>query len=149
MELAFAYLQTNKLEKESDYPYTGKQGTCKYSSTKGVTNTKGYKQVTRNSPSALVSALSSQPVSVAIEADTAVFQSYSTGVISSTGCGTNLDHGVLAVGYGTDPKLGDFYKVKNSWGTRWGEKGYVRIKRTSTNDAGICGIQKDASYPQV
>ena len=56
---------------------------------------------------------------------------------------------MLAVGYGTDSKYGDYYLVKNSWGKSYGEKGYVRIKRTSSTGAGICGIQKDASYPKM
>lgn len=102
MELAFAFLQTNALMKESDYPYTGKDGTCKQKT--GVIKTRTYKQVGANSPANLVNAIAIGPVSVAIEADTYVFQSYSTGVITSTSCGTNLDHGVLAVGYGTDAK---------------------------------------------
>lgn len=91
----------------------------------------------------MIGALNSGPVSVAIEADTHVFQSYTGGIISSSSCGTNLDHGVLAVGYGAD-----YIIVKNSWGSGWGEKGYVRIKRTS-GSAGICGIYKDASQPTV
>ena len=147
MELAFAYLESHYTERENDYPYTARDGSCKYNGSKGVTKDKNYQRVTVNSPSALVSALNDGPVSVAIEADTSVFQSYKSGVISSTACGTNLDHGVLAVGYGTDPKLGDYYLVKNSWGKNWGEKGYFRVKRTSSTSPGICGIQKDASYP--
>jgi hypothetical protein len=72
------------------------------------------------------------------------FQLYSSGVLDSTSCGTSLDHGVLAVGYGTDSSLSkDYYKVKNSWGTSWGESGYVRIVRGSN----MCGIASDASYP--
>lgn len=102
--------------------------------------------MTARSPSALVSALNDGPVSVAIEADTYVFQSYKSGVITSSGCGTSLDHGVLAVGYGSSSQ-GDYYLVKNSWGNKWGEKGYVRIGRSSKSGNGVCGIQMDASYP--
>jgi len=86
----------------------------------------------------LESAISQQPVSVAIEADQSVFQMYSGGVIT-TGCGTNLDHGVLAVGINSDGSI----KVKNSWGSSWGANGYVNI---ATNQ---CGITSDASYPVV
>jgi len=87
-------------------------------------------------------ALNGQPVAVAIEADQMAFQSYTSGVIT-TGCGTNLDHGVLAVGYGT---LGgkDYFLVKNSWGAGWGDAGYVRI---GTNN--VCGILQGASYPHA
>jgi C1A family cysteine protease len=88
-------------------------------------------------------------VSVAIEADTSVFQSYKSGVIKSTACGTQLDHGVLLIGYGTDATLGDYWILKNSWGPSWGEKGFFRIQRTSKTGAGICGLQKEPSYPTL
>jgi len=101
----------------------------------GVT---GYKSVGQ-STDALKSALATGPVSVAIEADQMAFQLYSGGVLSS-GCGTNLDHGVLAVGYDSNS-----FKVKNSWGSSWGENGYLQIS-TSGN---TCGIHSDASYPTV
>merc|ERR1712023_121018 len=91
----------------------------------------------QNSASSLKSALNQQPVSVAIQADQAVFQQYTGGVITS-GCGSSLDHGVLAVGYD-----GNTIKVKNSWGSSWGMNGYVNI------DASQCGITTSASYPTV
>lgn len=94
-----------------------------------------------------MSAIQQQPVSVAIEADREVFHLYSGGIIDSN-CGSTLDHGVLAVGY----KAGDggYYKVKNSWGTTWGEDGYVRIgngKKGFFHNVGVCGILKQPSYP--
>merc|ERR1712193_300025 len=101
----------------------------------GVT---GYKSV-GTSTSSLQSALNVGPVSVAIEADQMSFQGYSGGVITS-GCGTQLDHGVTAVGY-----TSDYFIVKNSWGASWGNNGYVYIS-TSGN---VCGIHSDASYPTV
>ena len=63
-------------------------------------------------------------------------------------CGTDLDHGVLIVGYGIE-NMAEYWLLKNSWGAGWGEKGYVKIKRTSSTGPGICGIQKDASYPKM
>merc|ERR1711988_2041697 len=101
----------------------------------GVT---GYKSVGKSTES-LKSALQTGPVSVAIEADQMAFQLYSGGVLSS-GCGTNLDHGVLAVGYDSSS-----FKVKNSWGTSWGADGYLQIS-TSGN---VCGIHSEATYPTV
>jgi len=80
-------------------------------------------------------------VSVAIEADKAVFQSYKGGIITSTACGTTLDHGVLVVGYGTESGT-DYWTLKNSWGTTWGEKGYFRILRSDAAGKGICGLQQ-------
>jgi len=85
------------------------------------------------------------PVSVAIEADKTAFQSYTGGVLSSDACGTQLDHGVLAVGWGTDPSAGDYIIVKNSWGPNWGEHGFIRLGDSA--GAGTCGINLSASQP--
>ena len=92
-------------------------------------------------------ALMKHPVAVAIQADERAFQLYSSGVLKGS-CGTGLDHGVLAVGYGSDQD-GDYYIVKNSWGETWGENGYIRLGRGDEyNDGdGQCGILLQASYP--
>merc|ERR550537_1598992 len=76
---------------------------------------------------ALEAAVAQQPVSIAIEADQSVFQHYTGGVLTSDACGENLDHGVLVVGYGTDNGQ-KYWKVKNSWGSTWGESGYIRLE---------------------
>ena len=93
-----------------------------------------------------MTAIVQQPVSVAVEADQSAWQFYSGGVVTAANCGTQLDHGVLAVGYGTSAGT-DMYIVKNSWGADWGLQGYIYLERTSANDAGTCGIQMMASYP--
>merc|ERR1711885_35351 len=77
----------------------------------------------------------------AIEADRMAFQGYTGGVITGTSCGTQLDHGVLAVGYGTENGE-DYFLVKNSWGASWGESGYVKI-----GQANVCGITQQPSFP--
>merc|ERR1739845_1728 len=87
-------------------------------------------------------AVAQQPVSVAIEADKSAFQLYTSGVLDNPACGTKLDHGVLIVGYGTDSGK-DYWKVKNSWGATWGEKGYLRMVRNKNQ----CGIAQQPSYP--
>jgi C1A family cysteine protease len=98
----------------------------------------------------LTYAVARQPVSVSIEADSKSFQLYKSGVYDNPDCGTTLDHGVLAVGYGTDSESGkDYWLVKNSWSTGWGDGGYIKIARNSvaTSTEGQCGIGMDASYP--
>lgn len=150
MDDAFQYIIDNKgITTEAAYPYTATDGTCASKGKPVAATLSGYKDVAANSETALLTAIVQQPVSVAVEADQSVFQFYSGGVMNSA-CGTQLDHGVLAVGYGTDPSGGDYYKVKNSWGDSWGEKGYIRLGRGAKfNPSGQCGIQMMASYPVV
>ena len=150
MDQAFQYIIDNKgITTEADYPYTAADGTCQSKGKPVAATLSGFKDVPTGSETALLTAIAQQPVSVAVEADQNVFQFYNGGVMTAT-CGTNLDHGVLAVGYGTDPTQGDFYKVKNSWGADWGEKGYIRLGRGAKfNPSGQCGIQSMPSYPVV
>ncbi|ETO19354.1 hypothetical protein RFI_17876 [Reticulomyxa filosa] len=133
---------------EASYPYTGVGGTCKSSScgTK-YDSPAGYTKVTADDPTALETAAAAGCVSVAIEADQFAFQYYSSGVLTGT-CGTTIDHAVLVVGYGTESGQ-DYWKVKNSWGTSWGEQGYVLICRNcNANGAeGECGINMYPAYP--
>ena len=89
-------------------------------------------------------ALNTQPLAVAIEADKMVFQTYKSGVLDSDKCGTKLDHAVLAVGYGTEDGQ-DYWLVKNSWNTTWGDQGYIKLAMNDTT--GTCGVQMGPSYP--
>ena len=154
MDSAFSWASNNGFVcLESEYAYvsgtTETAGTCSESQcTKDTTTAPaGYVDVTTNSDTALISAIYQQPVSVAIEADQVKFQLYSSGVFTAS-CGTDLDHGVLVVGYGTDSTSGyDYYKVKNSWGTSWGESGYIRLQRGVSQTGGQCGILSEPSYP--
>jgi len=152
MDNAFQYVEKNGLALESDYKYTGADGSCQSSKYSAAPYTKisGFKDVAQKNEAALKTAVASQPVSVAIEADTQVFQFYSSGVLDdAAGCGTQLDHGVLAVGYGTESGK-DFWKIKNSWGASWGMSGYILLARTdSTSSAGMCGLASQPSYPTV
>ncbi len=147
MEGAFKFVIENGQCSLSSYPYTAKDGTCqKCSSVAHITSCSDVKP---NDQVSLKAAVAQQPVAVAIEADTRYFQSYSGGILTSSSCGTSLDHGVLTVGYGEENGQ-KYWLVKNSWGTSWGDKGYVKIARSdSTNDAGICGIAMDPSFPTV
>jgi len=130
---------------ESDYPYTARDGSCKAKQGSKI-RVQGYKNVQANSVPALKSAIAAGPTSVTIEADQMVFQMYTGGILDSTSCGTNLDHAVTAVGYGSESGK-DYYIVRNSWGASWGEQGYIRIAAVS--GAGICGIQEESLYPST
>jgi len=130
--------------------YSASQGTCHDSSCKKAERSPtGYVDVQANSDSAMMSALNDRPVAIAIEADQAAFQLYKSGVFSAA-CGTNLDHGVLAVGYGTDAASGlDYYIVKNSWGESWGDQGYILLQRGVSQPEGQCGmLSGPPTYPQ-
>jgi C1A family cysteine protease len=156
MDSAFSWAKKNGgVCSEADYPYvsgtTQKAGTCNQGKcTKVATSApKSYTDVQTNSDSALMSAIVNQPVSVAIEADQTAFQLYKSGVFTAA-CGTNLDHGVLAVGYGTYSNGLDYYKVKNSWGTSWGMQGYILLQRGVSQKQGQCGILSGPpSYPNM
>lgn len=127
MALAFDYVIGNGIMSESDYPYKGYDGTCAFVKSKAFNPIKSWCSVKANDADALKAAISVGPVSVAIEADTMVFQFYSRGILTSTACGTDLDHGVLAVGYGKDTSGNEYFIVKNSWGPYWGLSGYIQI----------------------
>jgi C1A family cysteine protease len=147
MEGAFEWYKTNMSELESDYSYTGRNGTCAETSYTGQFESTGYVQVTANSESAFKASVQAGPTSIAIEADKRVFQTYTSGILNSTSCGTQLDHGVLAVGYGTENGQA-YYLVKNSWGPSWGDNGYLKIADNG-DGPGICGIQMAAVRPTV
>lgn len=150
MDYGFEYIIKNKgITTEAAYPYTATGPNKCVAAGKPVAATlSGFKDVPVNSETALMTAIALTPVSVAVEADQSVFQFYNGGVMDSA-CGTALDHGVLAVGYGTSGGK-DYYLVKNSWGADWGAKGYIMLARGAKfNPAGQCGIQMAASYPVV
>jgi len=140
---SYDYLASGKkLETESQYPYTGKDGSCKGES--GKVTVRGYTNVSATS-TAIKSALAKQPVNVAVSAGNTVFQSYRSGILKATaGCPTRVDHAILAVGYGTENGT-SYYIVKNSWGSTWGEKGYIRME--IADGKGTCGINQDVAYP--
>jgi C1A family cysteine protease len=144
---AFKYIESNPLTTEANYAYTAKDGTCNSSKvSQGKYGVKNYVDVSRNNPTQLAAAVSQQPVAIAIEADTYSFQSYTGGIYNSDKCGTQLDHAVTVVGYGSESGQ-DYWIVRNSWGSSWGENGYIRIAKSNTTGAGICGINKQPSYP--
>jgi len=154
MDNAFKYVHDNKgLDDEKTYPYLGKdEAACKFRRRSVATTCDGFVDIPEGNETALQEALALQgPVSVAIDASQQSFQFYLTGVYSDVNCSSeDLDHGVLAVGYGVinDPVKGqqEYYIVKNSWSAAWGDKGYIKIARNKKN---MCGISSAASYPIV
>ena len=142
MQLAFEYVKEHGLCTEEDYPYHAVDEECKEDKCKSAISIKGYQQVPSCNGIALKKAVSKNPVSVAIDASTAYFQLYESGVLDdSVACGTTITHGVLVVGY-----TADYWIVKNSWSEKWGEKGYFRVAFTESG-VGICGINAMEHYP--
>jgi cathepsin L len=143
-------IQNGGMESETDYPYSGTSGNkCSFDKTKEVATFSSYMNVTSGDESALASALVDYPtISVGIDASSIWFQLYSTGVYDDASCKSDwndLDHGVLAVGFGTDAASGkNYWIVKNSWNAIWGQQGYIWMVKDKQNQ---CGIATDATYP--
>ncbi|KAL6875742.1 hypothetical protein ACP4OV_013255 [Aristida adscensionis] len=148
MDYAFQFIKSNGgITTEANYPYRAEQGRCnKAKEASHDVTIDGYEDVPANDEDALRKAVANQPVSVAIEASGQDFQFYSEGVFTGT-CGTDLDHGVAAVGYGTTRDGTKYWIVKNSWGEDWGERGFIRMQRGVSGSQGLCGIAMQASYP--
>ncbi|KFK31512.1 hypothetical protein AALP_AA6G122300 [Arabis alpina] len=150
MDTAFEHIiATGGLTTESNYPYKGEDGTCNSKKTNPkATSISGYEDVPVNDEKALMKAVAYQPVSVGIEGGGFDFQFYSTGVFTGE-CTTSLDHAVTAVGYGESANGSKYWIIKNSWGTKWGESGYMRIQKDVKDKQGLCGLAMKASYPTI
>ncbi|KAG9445528.1 hypothetical protein H6P81_011656 [Aristolochia fimbriata] len=148
MEYAFEYIKKNGgLTTEDNYPYEASDGTCSPPKRNApIVTIDGHENVPTNDENALLKAVANQPVSVAIDAGGSALQFYSEGVFTGH-CGTDLDHGVAVVGYGTTLDGTKYWIVRNSWGPEWGEKGYIRMERGINAEEGLCGIAMEASYP--
>jgi len=144
MDSAFKYIINNKgIDREENYPYQGVQGNCRFSYSYTGATMSSYSDVEGGNEGALAAAIMNQPVSVAIDASHTSFQLYKSGIYFEPSCSSSsLDHGVLAIGYGSEN--GDYYIVKNSWGLNWGMQGYIWMARNRNNN---CGIATTASVP--
>ncbi|XP_056380569.1 procathepsin L isoform X4 [Hyla sarda] len=153
MDQAFQYVLDNKgIDSEESYPYIAKDDQeCAYNSNNTAANDTGFMDVTSGSEKELMKAIASVgPVSVAIDAGHQSFQFYQSGIYYEPDCSsTELDHGVLAVGYGYQGEDVDgkkYWIIKNSWSEKWGDGGYVLIAKDRGNH---CGVATSASYPLV
>jgi len=175
-EIAFDYIAKNGGQtKESNYPYTARDGPCQYNPTKTppAATVEGYVKLPENNYTALLNAIATiGPIAISVEADT--WSLYGGGIFPATSCNlknTDIDHAVQLVGYGVESGKG-YWIVRNSWGSFWGENGFIRIERNLNNgtlpcnfdttpgdgDAcppypskievcGACGIISDSCYP--
>lgn len=133
--------QGGYLNSEDDYPYTAVDGTCKFDSTKGINKIVSYEHGKAGDEDYLKTLIAQGVCDIAIDASQWSFQLYTGGVYDEPSCSSSfLDHAVGLVGYGTDGGV-DYWLVRNSWGTSWGEKGYIRMSRNKNNQ---CGVATDA-----
>lgn len=147
MHIAFDYIKNNNgLAAESEYPYVASQGMCRADATSPVVTITDYENVPTNDESALLKAVAHQPVSVAIDAQSRDFIQYRSGVFNGE-CGKRLTHAVTLIGYGTSDDGINYWLIKNSWGTTWGEQGYMKLARGVDTEGGLCGIAQYAVYP--
>jgi len=144
---AFNYVEQNGLETEAVYPYTsgtsGASGTCKYEKAQVVQTISSYSYATqsKNETQMYIASSTYGPLSVCVDAET--WSAYRSGIISSN-CGVLLDHCVQIVGWDTTYST-PYWIVKNSWGSTWGESGYLRVEMYKD----LCGIAREAMYAQV
>lgn len=146
MDLALRYVRDHGIMSSHEYPYVAKDGPCKFKQGHSVMRVRGSARVPRGNEAILRMALTlSGPLPVAIDASAKAFHSYQSGVYNDRRCrSNNLNHAVLLVGYGTDKVGGDYWIVKNSWGDKWGDSGYIKMARNRRN---LCGIASYAIMP--
>ncbi|XP_036449119.1 cathepsin L1-like [Colossoma macropomum] len=148
MDQAFAYVEENGgLDTEESYPYENRDDVCRFNPATVEATCTGHVDIHKGDEEALQEAVATiGPISVAIDTKQPSFKYYQSGVYDEPSCSSsNVDHAVLVVGYGTESGQ-DYWLVKNSWGTGWGEEGYIKMSRNKNNQ---CGIATAASYPLV
>lgn len=157
MNNAFQYIIDNGgIDDSKSYPYLSigdseysPRRQCRYNPRNAVATVTGYRTIRSGSEKDLTQAVTQiGPIAVAMHS-TESFQHYKSGYFYERNCpndAQSINHAVLVVGYGTDPKYGKYYIVKNSWATTWGEHGFAKMARDRNNN---CGIATLASYPLV
>ncbi|XP_068243055.1 crustapain-like [Palaemon carinicauda] len=145
---AYQYIRDNGgIDTESAYPYTAQDGSCRYDPSSIGATVSSYVEPASGSESALQQAVHDVgPVSVCIDAGQSSFGSYGGGVYYEPNCDTYYaNHAVTVVGYGTEGGY-EYWLVKNSWGTWWGEGGYIKMAK---NEGNMCAISTYSVYPVV
>jgi cathepsin L len=146
VDLAYYYVilkQKGNFNSEKNYPYLAINSICRYSASDALTAVSDWGTISRTEAALQQAVYQYGPVAIAIDASKNSFQLYKSGIYNEKSCSsTKLDHAVTAVGYGTSPS--DYWLVKNSWGTRWGEAGYIRLTRNANNQ---CGVATEAIVP--
>ncbi|KAF7203317.1 cathepsin L1-like [Nothobranchius furzeri] len=148
MANAYDYVLSNGLQATDTYPYTSVDTQpCFYDSRLAIAHIRDYRFIPKGDEQALADAVATVgPITVAIDADQSSFLFYSSGIYDEPNCSPDhLSHAVLLVGYGSEEGQ-DYWIIKNSWGTSWGEGGYMRMIRNGRN---TCGIASYALYPVV
>ena len=140
---AFAYVKDNGIESESNYPYNAKQGPCHFDKNKTIARITDFHIDHSRNEEVLKNAVATiGPIAVGIKVVKSL-SSYRGGIYHATDCQGFMNHGVLAVGYGTE-KGQDYWLIKNTWGVKWGISGYLKLARNKDN---MCAIGKYQTYP--
>eukprot|EP00347_Sterkiella_histriomuscorum_P014682 403359950 len=140
----FEYLRTWESMTEGSYPYIGKDQRCKFDLNTGVTLVEDYYFFQTYNPDDIKEFVARFPVTVGLDASSSYFRFYSSGIITTTKCGTGLNHAVLIIGYGNEGGI-DYWLIKNQYGIKWGERGFAKIMRSA--DQGICGLNQYVVIP--
>uniref|UniRef100_A0ACD5WY55 Uncharacterized protein n=1 Tax=Avena sativa TaxID=4498 RepID=A0ACD5WY55_AVESA len=151
MDEAFRYIvHSGGITTDKAYGYEAQQGTCRSSGKKAAAKIRNFQYVLPGNETALLLAVAHQPVSIALDGSNTAFRFFAgAGIFGADGqqCTTDLNHAVTAVGYGTDENGTKYWLIKNSWGSDWGDNGYVKIARDVASNGGLCGLAMQASYP--
>ncbi|XP_022227434.2 procathepsin L [Drosophila obscura] len=149
VSVAYTYVKNNGIARRSSYPYRPQTEDCRYSKSQSAGSVLGYVTLTANERELAELVYNVGPVTVSIDHIHPEFQHYSRGVLNVKECRSdraNLRHAMLLVGFGSDPKLGDYWLLKNSMGRSWGIDGYLKLARNAGN---MCGVASIPQYPLV
>ncbi|KAL3274652.1 hypothetical protein HHI36_016032 [Cryptolaemus montrouzieri] len=145
MGRAYQYIYQHGIQSERDYPYRARAGVCQFESERSVVSISGYVKIRKNETDLMAAVASMGPVAIGMHS-TKTLKAYRFGILRIRNCKRfPLNHAAVLVGYGRD-KGRDYYIIKNSWGRKWGEQGYVRLGNRGSNP---CGVADSALFPKV